>query len=469
MAFKGIFDKPAGFLVEICGHVIQFFAAIDYDNGRICGFTRCFRKGNFHVHKAFPVGFKRPILVYTMILQQRKTTGHMKIFDFYLLKNLALATVFIAVTLAVVIFLTQSLKFLELVINSGASSYSFFVLTMLALPRFFEVILPLAVMAATVFIYNRMTMDSEIVVMRATGASPLSLARPALILAMVVTVLLWSITMWASPKSLSSMKQMRQMIKSQFSALLFRDNVFNSVIPGLTVYMRERTPNGEMHGLMIHDSRAQNRNPSTILARRGVILATEDGHQVLVYDGSRQEYDPKHNVLHRLNFERYTIDLPDSAPVRRHWKKPSERTIFELMNPDMSNKRDLENLRNFNIEIHRRIAAPLLAIVYTLIALNALLLGPIDRRGQGRRIALAIGGVVLIQGLFLASYNVANSVNDGGALNKMTGKNWFGLFLMHALVFVPLIINIFFLTGASEKLRRRFLYRSGVKSPEGAT
>ena len=62
---------------------------------------------------------------------------HMNIFDRYIFKNLLIATVFVAVTLAVVIFLTQSLRFLELVIESGASSSAFWVLTMLALPRFF--------------------------------------------------------------------------------------------------------------------------------------------------------------------------------------------------------------------------------------------------------------------------------------------------------------------------------------------
>ena len=59
------------------------------------------------------------------------------VFDRYLLKHLLLATVFTAVSLAMVIMLTQSLRFLELIINSGASSFSFFALTFLAMPRFF--------------------------------------------------------------------------------------------------------------------------------------------------------------------------------------------------------------------------------------------------------------------------------------------------------------------------------------------
>ena len=125
----------------------------------------------------------------------------MSIFDRYIFKNLLIATCFIAVTLAAVIFLTQSLRFLELVIESGASSGSFWVLTFLALPRFFEIILPLSLMAAILFLYSRMTSDSELVVVRSMGYAPMSLARPAVILALIVTLLLFTITLWVAPKS----------------------------------------------------------------------------------------------------------------------------------------------------------------------------------------------------------------------------------------------------------------------------
>ncbi len=370
----------------------------------------------------------------------------MKTFDLYLFRNLFVATLFVSVTLAVVIFLTQSLRFLELVMNSGASALSFWHLTMLALPRFFEVILPLSLMSSTLFIYNRMSMDSEIVVMRSIGTSPLKLARPAIVLALVVTCVLWVMTMWAAPSSLNNMHKMRQEIKAQFSTLLFRENVFNSVMPGLTVYMRERTSKGEMLGLMIHDSREKNANPSTIIARSGVVVANDEGHQVLVYNGSRQEYNSKTDTLLRLNFERYTIDLPDSGTVRQRWREPDERTIFELLNPNMENARDVESLRDFKVEIHRRFVGPILALVFTLIALNSLLLGPVDRRGQGRRIAIAIACIVALQGSFLAVFNLSRQSN-------------FGLILMYLIVFVPLVFNLFLLSGAGEKYRRKLLYK----------
>ena len=94
------------------------------------------------------------------------------VFDRYIFKNVLVAATFIAVTLAVVIFLTQSLRFLELVIESGASGGTFWMLTFLAMPRFFEIIIPLSLMAATLFIYNRMTSDSELIAIRAAGYDP---------------------------------------------------------------------------------------------------------------------------------------------------------------------------------------------------------------------------------------------------------------------------------------------------------
>ena len=372
----------------------------------------------------------------------------MKIFDRYVLKNLVLAALFVSVTLAAVIFLTQSLRFLELVIEAGATSGSFWFLTFLALPRFFEIILPLSLMAATIFIYNRMSSDSELVAIRTAGYSPLRLSRPAIVLAMIVTVFLWAMTMYAAPKSLSRMQEMRQIIKAQFSTFLFREGVFTQAGKGLTVYIRKRnTGDGSLQGIMIHDSREEAANPSTIMAQRGVLVATDEGHQVLVYDGSRHEYDTEKDTLHRLDFERYTIDLPDGGPVRKRWREPDERTIFELLNPNMNNERDAESLREFRIEIHRRSAAPLLALTFVLVSCAALLIGPADRRGQGRRIALAVAIVMVLQGGFLAAFNLSRQTD------------W-GLPLMHATILVPLFVSAFLLTGFSERFRRQVLYAS---------
>jgi lipopolysaccharide export system permease protein len=362
------------------------------------------------------------------------------LFNRYVFKHLAFTTFIIAMILAIIILLTQSLKFLELIIDSGASAGTFWVLAFLALPRFFEVILPMALMIATIFVYNRMIGDSEVVVMRAAGTSPMSLARPALVLGLLVTFILLFITSWLAPATLENMQKMRQVIKTQYSTLLFREGVFNTIGDDLTVYIENRNAKGELEGLMIHDSRAENPAPVTVIAKRGVIVATDEGQQVLVYDGSRQDFNAKTGALNRLNFERYTIDLPEAAAIRNRQKKPDEQTIFELVDKIKTGNLNADENRAYQAEINRRFASPFLALSFTSLVLCCLLLGPLSRRGQSKRITLAVGSVIVMQGLYLSIFNKAE-------------ESLVALVLMHMIVFIPLLISLFLLSSFGEKIR----------------
>lgn len=363
------------------------------------------------------------------------------VFDRYFLKNLLLATVFIALSLASVIMLTQSLRFLDLIINSGASSFSFFTLTLLAMPRFFEVILPIALMIGTVFIYNRMNADSEIVVMKSSGLSPLQLSRPALILALSTTITVFFITSWVAPLSLSKMQLMRVTIKAQYSSLLLRDGIFNTIGKDVTVYIHRRNSEGELEGILIHDTRPSNKMPVTIIAKRGVLVSDETEQQVVIYDGSRQEYDPQTGKLQRLDFRRYSLDLPDAGPVRQRWREPDERTLYELLRPDQQAQKNEKMMREFKTEAHRRVVSPFLAITFTIVSLCCLLLGAVDRRGLGWRIVAASGSVIVLQGFYLVAYNLAK-------------EGTFGLVMMYTLVFVPLLGGYYLLSPQSDAFRQ---------------
>jgi lipopolysaccharide export system permease protein len=361
------------------------------------------------------------------------------VFDRYLLRHLGFAGGFIALALAMIVMLTQSLRFLELIINSGASGMAFLTLTLLAMPRFFEVILPISLMIGTVFIYNRLQGDSELVVLRAAGVSPLMQARPALILACLCTFCLFIISGWLAPMALSKMQMMRVAIKAEYSNFLLREGVFNSVGRDMTVFIAKRGVDGALEGVMIHDSRASNPFPVTVIAKRGVIVTEDDIEQVLVFDGSRQSFNPRTGALSRLDFERYSLDLPDSGPAGQRYREPDERTLSELFNPSAEVKAETKLLREFLVEAHRRFASPFLAISFTSIALCFVLLGSVARQGMGGRILAASLLVISLQGLYLMAYNIA--IDNLG-----------GLVLMHALVWIPMIISLLCLSPAREKI-----------------
>lgn len=375
-------------------------------------------------------------------------------FNRYLFKQLFWATLFITIVLTLVILLTQSLRFLELVIESSASSSTFFTLTFFAMPRFLEIIVPIALLAAILFIYNKLTLESEITVMRASGSSPMDLAKPALVLALICSFFMFFITMWAAPTALSNMQKLRQVVKAQYSTALFREGVFNTLKNGLTVYIKNRN-GSEMYGLFIHDARPVNENPVLITAHKGIAQATQNGQRILIYDGTRQSLDKDSGILSRLDFKQYSLDIPDTTgPISKRWREPDERTFAELFHPDTKNSADVRNMREFTVEIHRRITNPLLVFSFAVVGLGALILGPVNRRGQGKRIVMAIGLIIVLQSLYLATFNLAKQSN-------------FGLFVMYLVVLAPFCFGFLMLSSKGDPLRSYLFRRLSKKKAVG--
>src|SRR6201997_5765986 len=103
--------------------------------------------------------------------------------DRYLFRQLLVALIAVTGGLTALIWLIQSLRFVELVVNHGLSLGVFLELTGLLIPSFVAVILPITTFVIVQFIYQRLAGDRELTVMRAAGLSPFALARPAIALA----------------------------------------------------------------------------------------------------------------------------------------------------------------------------------------------------------------------------------------------------------------------------------------------
>lgn len=332
------------------------------------------------------------------------------VLDRYIAKQVLIATLFVAVILSALVLLTQSLRFLELVINAGASGLSFWLLTMLALPRFLEIVIPIGLMAGILFVYNRLILDSELIAMKGLGFAPLTLARPALFMALFLSLFLFIAMAFIVPFSNSHLQERRYELRAAMSTILFREGVFNQAGKGLMVYVRERDNDGTLYGLIVHDGRAANQTPSTIIASKGILVSGDKGQQVIVYDGSRQDFDSEKKILRTLNFDQYTIDLPaESEPLAIRWREPDERTLPELFRPNLNNGIDVEKRDEFTLEIHKRLATPFLVLSYAFIGLYFLLLGTLDRRGMSLKIVSAIACMLVVQILFMTAYNLSKT------------------------------------------------------------
>lgn len=103
-----------------------------------------------------------------------------------------------------IIWLTQSLRFVELVTNKGLPVILFVKMTSLLMPRIFVILSPIALFVAILFVYNRMLSDRELVVMKAAGISPWAGAKPAIYVGIFMSFLtsIPTISSFPPPKKL---------------------------------------------------------------------------------------------------------------------------------------------------------------------------------------------------------------------------------------------------------------------------
>jgi lipopolysaccharide export system permease protein len=312
----------------------------------------------------------------------------------YMLYQLAVGLVLVALALVCVMWLSQSLRFVEMIVNRGLSVGGFLYLTALLLPNLVSIILPIALFIAVAFVYGKLIADRELVVMRAAGLSQQELMRPALIVSTVVAIVLLILNIDVLPRSYTAFKELQWTIRHTFSHVLLREGMFTLVRPGITVYVRERASDEQLHGIMVHDERRPG-EPSTLMAARGAMVNADDGSRIVLFDGNRQEVYAQTHQLSILYFDRYTFDIePARGTTDERFREPRERTLPELFAAVHDPNLLPRDKGRFLVEGHKRLVQPFSAFGFALIALACLISGPFSRRAQTKRVMLAIGLMV---------------------------------------------------------------------------
>jgi len=356
----------------------------------------------------------------------------------YMLKQVIGVTIFVTAILCFAIWLTQSLRLIDLIINRGLPLSIFAYLAVLLLPRFLAIVLPIAVFCATIFTYNRLASDSELVVLRSAGLSQISIAKPGLIAAALASIVMLFLNMYLLPTSYREFKELQFAIRHDYSSILLQEGVFNTIGQKVTVFVRERNALGELRGILVHD----NRNPeqqTTMMAERGAIVQSENGPRVILVNGNRQHVDRKKGELSLLYFDQYVVEIAaGQGPTYLRFRDPRERYLHELLDPGDSADERLQ--RNQLIaEGHNRITSLILPITYTAIGLALLMSAPFNRRGQIRITIVAVLAVSLIAIGHISIHNVA-------------GRHLAFVPALYGIAIAPLIAAFYFLSNSRKRL-----------------
>ena len=318
-------------------------------------------------------------------------------------------------SLSILALLTQSLSTIDLIVENRQSALVFFKVTILALPQLIAIILPLAVFMAVLYSLNRLNMDSELVVAKATGVSPAQIANPIARIAIIASIMHLLLNLYLQPTSFREMRETLLQVRTDIASQMLRPGEFITPTPRLTLYASEIRTDGTMVDVLIHDSR----NPEeerTHTAKEGRLFKQNNQTLLSLRDGNIQA-TTAHKSIDIIQYDRHVIDLSAIMafdPVLR--LKTSDRYLHELIKPNARETSNASFYKKLIAEGHARLSAPIYNLALALLAVSFLATGSHQRLGYGRKIlACALLGFMLR----LSGFSITSACESNPDLNPL--------------------------------------------------
>ena len=327
-------------------------------------------------------------------------TGPVPRFDRYLLSQLLVHFGFFALVLVGVYWVNRAVVLFDQLMSDGQSAMVFVEFTLLTLPNVIKLVLPVAGFVAAVYVANKLTVESELVVMQATGFSAFRMARPVALFGVVVALMMAALVHVLVPLSRSTMIAERAALSENITARFLTDGQFTHPGKGVTFYINEIDATGQLRGLFLRDARKPGES-TTFTARKALFVRGDSGPKLIMFDGMAQTLDAASRRISVTRFADFTYDL--GAVLTRsvgHRRRIPELVTRDLLWPDAAVLAETQATpAALRFEAHSRLAEPLLSVAVALIGFATLLLGGFSRLGLWRQIGFAISLLVVVQGI----------------------------------------------------------------------
>jgi len=329
----------------------------------------------------------------------------MTIFERYVFRQAGSALLIILLSLSGIVWVALALRQLNVVTSQGQDVWMLVRMTTLALPNLMAIIAPFSLLIAAIHTLNRLNSDSELIVLTASGATIWRAAKPLILLSMLVALFVAFVNHLAMPWSMRLLRDYIVQVRTDILTQVIQPGQFSSPEDDLTFHIRERALNGELLGLIVHDTRDKAQSQS-YLAERGIIVKRQPSNYLVMSDGHIVRRTDKDEPAQIVAFDKYAVDL-DRFEKRLDGDnddlKPRERYLSELLHPQANSQSYINSPGKFRAELHERSSNPLYPIAFALIALAAVGQAHSTRQSSARQIATAfvIAAALRLGGLAL--------------------------------------------------------------------
>ncbi len=319
-------------------------------------------------------------------------------FDRYLLSQLMVLFGFFALVLVSIYWINRAVKLFDTLIGDGQTAWVFAEFTALTLPGVIRLVLPVAGFAASVYVTNRLSSESELTVMQATGFSPWRLARPVLVFGLIVAGMMSVLTHALVPMSMAQLKDREIEISRNITAKLLTEGTFLHPSAGVTFYIREITPEGALRDVFLSDRRRMGES-LTYTAQEAYLVRDGDSSKLVMVDGLSQSHNRATGRLFTTHFDDFSYDISALIDDKQTagFEVGHASTVDLIRDPAGVAARAGAPPGFSADELHSRFAQPLFCLAAALIGFAALLTGTFSRFGVWRQITVAIFLLVMLK------------------------------------------------------------------------
>jgi lipopolysaccharide export system permease protein len=238
------------------------------------------------------------------------------IFERYILRNYIGPFFFSMAVITFVFIMDFILRYIDLFLGKGVKFHIVLQAFTLSLGHMFALIIPMAVLPATLMTYGTLAGENEITAMRACGFSIYRMVRPGVVAGSLLALLLVQYNNHVLPESNHRLLNLLIDINRKQPTMELRENRFIDDLQGYTIYFaRKNDRTGEITDVQIYKRADKNQLPTTIVAESGHLRFIE-GQNVLRVDlvnGEIHELPAgkDRETYRRTTFREYTLNIRD--------------------------------------------------------------------------------------------------------------------------------------------------------------
>ena len=242
--------------------------------------------------------------------------------------------------------------------------------------------------------------------MAASGLAPGQIARPALILATVLTVLHLVLNLWIVPITQSNFYSTQWNLRYGLAHMKLQESAFTQLADGLVVYV-DKVSGHDLSQVMLSDMRDET-TPIIIFAEKGKLVSTARGLSIVMTNGSLQTHG---NTMTTGTFDSFDMDLnvadkegessfrvrriPTSTLVKSVLDSPSEKQHKMVLS-----------------ELATRFLGPIMNLVLAALCAVILLRTSLLRRRASFAPAMAVAAMAVAMAAFMSMSNMLDSLTD---------------------------------------------------------